>query len=93
MYYVCQKYRIEGIFRGWKTFVNFAVSEQYAKKPLTAKVFIAKISTEYCGIIINGRVIVISHNSQKFQSWKSDFQQFMKAITRERFPPYDTWCI
>ena len=43
-----------------KTFVNFVVLGQFAKV-LTAKIFI-----EYGGVIINGRVIVVSHNLQKF---------------------------
>ena len=40
-----------------KTFANFAVFGQFVKV-LTTKIFI-----EYGGIIINGRVIVVSHNS------------------------------
>ena len=43
-----------------KTFVNFAVSGKFAKV-LTAKIFI-----EYGGVVIDGRVIIISHNSRKF---------------------------
>ena len=43
-----------------KTFANFVVLRQFAKV-LTAKIFI-----EYGGIIINGRVIVVSHNSRRF---------------------------
>ena len=41
-----------------KTFANFAVSGQFVKV-LTAKIFI-----EYVGVIINGRVIVVSRNSR-----------------------------
>ena len=40
---------------------TFAVSGR-STKVLTAKIFI-----EYGGVIINGRVIVVSHNSRKFQ--------------------------
>ena len=43
-----------------KTFANLSVSGQFVKV-LTAKVFI-----EYVGVIINGPVIVVSCNSQKF---------------------------
>ena len=40
-----------------KTFINFAVLGKFVKV-LTAKIFI-----EYGAVIINGRVIVVSHNS------------------------------
>ena len=43
-----------------KTFTNFAVLGQ-SVKVLTTKIFI-----EYGGVLINGRVIVISHNSWNF---------------------------
>ena len=44
-----------------KSFANFAVSGQFARV-LKTKIFI-----EYGGvIIINGRDIVVSHNSRKF---------------------------
>ena len=43
-----------------KTFANFMVSGQFAKV-LTAEIFIG-----YCSVIINGRVIVVFHNSRKF---------------------------
>ena len=60
-----------------KNFGNFAVLGQFAKV-LTAKIFI-----EYRGVIINGRAIVVSRNSQK-----SNFQKFAIVFTRERFPLY-----
>ena len=43
-----------------KTFAIFAVSGKFGKD-LTEEILI-----EYGGIIINGRVIVVSHNSRKF---------------------------
>ena len=49
-----------GNFSRMKTFANFTVSRQFAKVS-TVKIFI-----EYRGVIINVRVIVVSHNSQKF---------------------------
>ena len=59
-----------------KTFANFTVSGQFVK------IFSAKIFIEYGSIIINGRVIVVSPNSQKFGLQKFDFQQFEKVFTR-----------
>ena len=55
-----------------KTFENFAILGQFVKV-LTAKIFI-----EYGAVIINGRVIVVSHNLRSFNREKSDFQQFGK---------------
>ena len=63
-----------------KTFANFAVSGQFAKV-LTAKIFI-----EYGGVIINGRVIVVSHNSREFSSRKSDLQQVEQKCPQ--IPPF-----
>ena len=50
------------------------------------KVLTVKILIKYGGVIINGHVIVVSHNSRKFYSRKFDFQQFATVFTRERFP-------
>ena len=43
-----------------KTFANLTVSGQFAKD-LTSKSFI-----EYSNVVINGRVIDVSHHSRKF---------------------------
>ena len=52
-----------------KTFANFVVSGQFANFVVSgqfAKVLTAKIFIEYGDVIINGRVIVVSHTSRKF---------------------------
>ena len=43
-----------------KTFANFTVPGEFAE------VLTAKTLFKYNGVIINGRVIVVSHNSRKF---------------------------
>ena len=53
------KYRITGIFRGWK--LSRISRFRGIRKCLTAKILI-----EYGGVIINGRVIGVSNYSRKF---------------------------
>ena len=62
-----------------KTFANFAVSGQFAEV-LTEKIFI-----EYGGIIINGHVIVVSHNSRSFNRENLTFSNLQKFSPAKDF--------